>query len=220
MSAPESTHQDLELETRWSIWYDKKQKHPKTPSLSATPANPVLEQTKSHSAEDWKNNLQKIGCFTTVLGFWNFHTWMKKPSELQSGMNLYYFRNDEEPMWETFPNGGCWIIRFHKNHSSTGVIDRVWEELLLAAIGEQFRTPELVGVSLSVRASSKTVSHIMSIWNRDTVNKKAAQFRIGERLKVLLHLDPSSTIEYKFFSKALEDGSTFRGAQQYTYVPA
>eukprot|EP00493_Phyllostaurus_siculus_P024558 UN24898 len=144
----------------------------------------------------------------------------EKPSLLDPGMNVYFFRDKLLPAWETFPKGGCWFIRFDRRHLRDGTMDQVWEELLLAVVGEQFRTPELVGVSLSARQNrqNQRVSHIISIWNKDT-SKQAAKFRIGERLKVLLHLAADSTIEYKLFSRAITDKSTFRGAQSYTYVP-
>lgn len=178
-----------------------------------------MNQSGFSDPEDWKKQLAPIGDFHSVLGFWRYYAWMKKPSELPAGTNVYVFREDLTPMWETFPDGGCWIIRFHKENAANGIIDRVWEELLIAVIGEQFRTPELVGVSLSARANATKVSHIISLWNRDTRNKPQARFRIGERLKVLLHLAAESQIEYKMFSKAREDGSTFRNAQPYIYVP-
>lgn len=205
--APKIKKQDLEFQTTWSLWYDKKSK-------KGDGKRP--QQTK---ADEWKNHLTKVGAFDSVLSFWQYYAWTKKPSELEPGTNVYIFREDLHPMWETFPNGGCWIIRFHRDNAENGIIDRVWEELLLAVLGEQFRTPELVGVSLSARQHSNKVSHIISLWNRDTVKKPRAKFSIGERLKVLLHLAAESQIEYKLFSKALEDGSTFRGAQPYVYVP-
>jgi len=195
---------DLALQSRWSVWYDKKQ------------SNDSKQQ--KNNKEAWKQNLHKVGDFNTVLSFWRYYAWTKKPSDLEKGTSLYVFRGDVEPMWESFPNGGCWFIRFDRNHVASGVIDRVWEELLLAVVGEQFRTPELAGVSLAARQNQNRVSHIISIWNKDSRIKQAAKFRIGERLKVLLHLAADSTIEYKMFSKAIEDGSTYRGAQPYTYV--
>jgi len=206
--APKIKKQDLEFQTSWSLWYDKKTRH-----------NDKGGRGAAVNADSWKNHLQKVGTFQSVLSFWRFYSWMKKPSELEPGTNLYVFREDLHPMWETFPQGGCWIIRFHKENASNGIIDRVWEELLIAVLGEQFRTPELVGVSLSTRQSSNKVSHIISLWNRDSEKKPRAKFSIGERLKVLLHLAAESQIEYKLFKKALEDKSTFRGAQPYIYVP-
>lgn len=202
--AKESAERDLALQSRWSIWYDQKK--------------PSNNDKGQKSTKDWKQNLHKVGDFNTVLSFWRYYAWTRKPSDLDKGTSLYVFRGDVEPMWESFPNGGCWFIRFDKNHVASGVIDRVWEELLLAVVGEQFRTPELVGVSLAARQNQNRVSHIISIWNNDSKAKQAAKFRIGERLKVLLHLAADSTIEYKLFQKAIEDGSTYRGAQPYTYV--
>lgn len=199
---------DLKLQSTWTFWYDKKENQDKKPTAA-----------KKTTSKEWKSKLKQVGSFDSVLSFWRYYSWMKTPSQLTPGMNLYVFREDLEPMWETFPKGGCWIIRFHKANSQNGIIDRVWEELLLAIVGEQFRTPELVGVSLSRRQNHKTVSHILSIWNKNTEDKPSAKFRIGERLKVLLHLAAESTIEYKLFNKAITDNSTFRNAQPYTYVP-
>lgn len=197
---------DLALESNWTFWYDKKDQKPGP-------------GTKKNTKEEWASKLRQIGGFDSVLSFWRYYCWLKKPSQLKPGTSLYLMREDLVPMWETFPKGGCWIIRFHKANSENGIIDKVWEEMLLAIIGEQFRTPELMGVSLSRRQNHTSVSHIVSIWNRDNVDKAAAKFRIGERVKVLLHLAAETTIEYKNFNKAISDGSTFRGAQAYTYVP-
>ena len=201
--------QDLEFQTTWSLWYDRKK------GKKEAQQKRVLDMT----ADAWKGQLQKVGSFDSVLSFWRYYAYTKKPSKLPPGTNLYVFREDLPPMWETFPKGGCWIIRFHKDNAQNGIIDRVWEELLLAVLGEQFRTPELVGVSLSARSNNDKVSHIISLWNRDTQEKPKAKFTIGERLKVLLHLAAESQIEYKLFKNALEDKSTFRGAQPYVYVP-
>jgi len=207
--APKMKKQDLQFQTSWSLWYDKKTRHD----------NKQSRGNNKQDADAWKDHLLKVGDFDSVLTFWRYYAWTRKPSELEPGTNIYVFREGLHPMWETFPNGGCWIIRFHRDNAQNGIIDRVWEELLLAVLGEQFRTPELVGVSLSARQSSNKVSHIISLWNRDTVKKPRAKFSIGERLKVLLHLAAESQIEYKLFSKALQDFSTFRGAQPYVYVP-
>lgn len=72
-------------------------------------------------------------------------------------------------------SGGKWIIRLRK-----GVADRLWEDLVLAIIGDQFAGcesenaedgkdgdgkedwPEICGCTISVRQNED----IMSIWNR------------------------------------------------------
>ena len=69
-------------------------------------------------------------------------------------------------------SGGKWIIRLRK-----GVADRLWEDLVLAIIGDQFadcepettpdegkdeQWPEICGCTISVRQNED----IISIWNR------------------------------------------------------
>lgn len=89
------------------------------------------------------------------------------------------------PVWEDPLNisGGKWIIRLKK-----GVADRIWEDLVLAIIGDQFDEcktgeasaenmgswsdssdgastsdwPEICGCTISVRQSED----IISLWNR------------------------------------------------------
>jgi translation initiation factor 4E len=69
--------------------------------------------------------------------------------------------------------GGKWIIRLKK-----GVSDRIWEDLILAVVGDQFdecgtpapapegapegEWPEICGCTISVRQSED----IISLWNR------------------------------------------------------
>ena len=50
---------------------------------------------------------------------------------------------------QTFPDGGSWILKVRKGN---GVINRLWEELCFAAIGEWFADSDVVGIVLSTRA--------------------------------------------------------------------
>ena len=106
--------------------------------------------------------------------------------------------------------GGCWIIRVSMKEK---FLDKLWEELVMATIGEEFKTPELVGIGLSIRAFMANIT----VWNGDN-HKNDIRFTIGERLKDLLNLDEDSTVEYKFFSESLKDKSTHRNATPYTYT--
>jgi len=126
------------------------------------------------------------------------------------GFNIAVFRANLDPAWESFPTGGCWIIRVSK---AERFLNRLWEELLMALIGENFLTPELVGVVLAVRRDIANIA----VWNRDNAQSDV-RFRIGERLKEILNLDEESTVEYKFFDQAMTDGSTYKNATPYTYT--
>jgi translation initiation factor 4E len=62
-------------------------------------------------------------------------------------------------------DGGKWIIRLRK-----GVADRLWEDLVLALIGDQFEVDDHVcGCVLSVRA----LEDIISVWNQDEKDAEA-----------------------------------------------
>jgi translation initiation factor 4E len=75
-------------------------------------------------------------------------------------------------MWEDEANkdGGRWTLRVSK-----GYANKLWEDLILAMIGEQFADEnEINGVVLSIRAQGDQIS----IWNRNGHNKE-----IVERIK-------------------------------------
>ena len=74
-------------------------------------------------------------------------------------------RGDRRPIWEDplNENGGYWKLKCHKNNT-----EAVWKELVLCAVGEQFRgalpsTDNVVGVSVSIRERD---DHFQ-IWNEN-----------------------------------------------------
>ena len=76
--------------------------------------------------------------------FFAFWAHLLKPSELAREFDCFFFRADEVPMWEESPKGGLWILKVKKDDN----IDRMWETLLFSAVGEQFESREVIGVSL------------------------------------------------------------------------
>lgn len=106
-SVPRSVSEH-KLDTPWTFHFDKKLPKP------ADYAN-------------YASNLQKIGKFDTLEGFWRHYSHLKSPDKIPNGHNLFMFRHDYTPAWETFPKGGTWIIKVRKKN---GVISRLWEELV------------------------------------------------------------------------------------------
>lgn len=159
----------------------------------------------------FKSGLKTVASFKTIDDFYNIWSYMKKPTELACDVNLYLFRQGLTPAWESFPGGGHWIIKITKGN---GLANLLWEELVMATLGEQFATPELVGIALSTRKHND----VLTIWNRDNADPRI-RFMMGERLKTILNLHHNTTVEYKEFSAALNDKSTTKGAKQYIYVP-
>lgn len=74
---------------------------------------------------------------------------------------LLFHSQIRRPIWEDPLNidGGKWIIRLRK-----GIADRLWEDLVLGIIGDQFEEEdEICGCVLSVR----TQEDILSVWNKN-----------------------------------------------------
>lgn len=184
------------LQTPWSIYWLNKSNIP--------------QGQAGKSEEAYLKNLRKLGTFNSIESFWRHYVHLKRPSQLRDNFNIAVFRANLVPAWETFPTGGAWIIKISRRES---FLDGLWEELLMATIGENFLTPELVGILLSIRREAAMIT----VWNRDN-SKNDVRFRVGERLKEILNLDEESTVEYKFFSEAVKDKSTHRNATQYTYT--
>lgn len=192
------------LQSPWTFYYDKK--------IARGADKEKEKKDSSKSALDaFKENLKKLGTFNTLEGFWQHYAHIQTPDELPQNHDIFMFRGEKVPAWESFPNGGCWIIKVRKHN---GIIARLWEELLFACIGEIFEEPDVAGVVLSTRIRDD----LISVWNADNSINAETRFKIGESLKEILNLDQSTKVEYKDFSGAIKDGSTFRNAKAYVYA--
>lgn len=183
------------LETAWTFWYDKKTSDKK-------------------ESDQYMEGLRQLGTFNTVQGFYRHYAHLMRPSEFPRDHNCYMFRKNYKPMWEEFPEGGCWIIRI-KRKASQSYVNHMWENLLLACVGEAFEMPDVAGCVLSTRLKDD----VLSIWNISNVNS-AARFRIGERLKEVLDLNMTTLIQYKDHMQSLQDYSTYRNARNYMFAPS
>lgn len=201
----ESEH---ELQTPWSWWFDKKVKNISNADLTA---------------EDFKANMQHLGTVHSVEQVLQYYKNLAKPSALPNDTNLHLMRYNTYPMWESFPLGGCWLIKFQNSKakkSSTDLdyynstVDSIWEQLVYSAIGEAFADPEMIGVSLSVRPKGV----VLSVWNLNTVDGATSKFAIGEKLKHIVQSQPFYSIEYKYHNQSMRDRSSFRNARPYIIV--
>lgn len=163
---------------------------------SAHPATKMLTTKRAskkypHSVLSVILGLQKIcSFFQQVESFWSIWTHLTPPSVLQPTTDYLLFHiGVHKPVWEDPLNlsGGKWIIRLRK-----GIADRLWEDLVMAVIGDQFdecagrngadppeaedgvHYPEICGCTISVRQHED----IISIWNRFE-----ADFRVREKIR-------------------------------------
>lgn len=97
-----------------------------------------------------------------------------------------------------------------------GVADRIWEEIVLAIIGDQFAPErgegkgaddwEICGVSISVRSNNED---ILAVWHK-TGSDEAVKLRIRDIIKRVLQLGPGTVLEYKTNNDSMQDKSSFR----------
>ncbi|KAF9269055.1 translation initiation factor eIF4e [Marasmius fiardii PR-910] len=168
---------------------------------------------------NYEEGIKKISSLSSVESFWSLWTHLTPPSSLQPTTDYLVFHSGiRRPVWEDPLNitGGKWIIRLKK-----GVADRIWEDLVLAILGEQFdecrqssdetgddsnavarswedssdsgsEFPEICGATISVRQSED----IVSLWNRVESDVKVRE-RIRDTMRKVLNLPPSTIMEYK-----------------------
>jgi len=184
------------LQTPFSFWYDKK----------------IAKKTETW---EFKGKLKKLTTFNSVEGFWKAYLYLKRPSALEGNVNLYLFRDGPTicPMWEAFPRGGCWILKVKKKTTGPSVLGKMWQDIVLAFIGEQFGEPDVVGISVCIRKAED----LISVWNTDNRNEDI-RFGIGEKMKEVLDLEPSTVIEYKEHAESMQDLSTFRNTKAYVFA--
>lgn len=186
---------ELPLETAWTFWFDKKQ----------------IDRKES---DEYIEGLKQLGEFNTVEGFHRQYAYLQRPALFPCGHNLFCFRQGYKPMWEEFPEGGCWIVRVKKN-SPLNVINRMWENLLFACIGEAFEMRDVVGCVLSTRYKND----VISVWNISNQDNPDGRFRIGEKLKEILELEINALIQYKEHMTSMRDFSTYQNAKNYRFAP-
>jgi translation initiation factor 4E len=188
----QSNMESRPLQTKWTFWFDVKG------FVNPQDAQPV-------QANSYRDHLKKLATFDTIEQFVRYYAFLERPSQLPKNSNYHLFRHEIVPMWESYPQGGCWMVKIKKNPA---LLDRLWEQLVLAAICELFEEPNVVGVVLSIRSKED----VLSVWNRDSSNQRA-KLAIGEKMKQILHLGPRSIIQYKHNKLSIKDGSTFRNTR-------
>lgn len=150
------------LNSTWTFWLDK--------------------ALKDASPSEYEANLKKIYTVSTVQEFWGVYNNIPDVNELGLRYAYYLMRGSRRPVWEDECNrkGGAWKMKCPKADTP-----KVWKELLLATIGEQFANnvdsnDDVCGISVSVRERDD----LIEIWNVNADYQEAAS--VPEKVHLLL----------------------------------
>merc|ERR1712137_80482 len=154
------------------------------------------EKKGKSSLDSYNTALKKIYTFTTIQKFWTCFDNLPKSSNLPYNSCYHIMRDDIEPKWEYKDNagGGIFCVRVPKAKT-----EKVWTDLVLSAIGEQFaafldKGDQINGITLS----AKHKDNVIQIWN---MKSDANLEDIKTRIKDLTGVDDSA-IFYKLCTKS------------------
>jgi translation initiation factor 4E len=182
----------LKLNSTWIFWY-------------------ASRKEKDHHIP-YNERLSNIAEFNTLEDFFKYYTYLKSVQDIERNTDLGLFKKGYQPLWESCPDGGCWFLRFKKTDDPMD-IDVKWEKLLLALVGEQFDEPNMLGAVLSIRGRETIIELWFNYFKYEKIKNGVAQ-----KLRSLLNLDQSFTVYFKDNEKSLQDKSTLRNAETYSFV--
>jgi hypothetical protein len=111
-----------------------------------------VSASKMAAGAGYAENLRKLATFRTLEEFWGVYTHLLRADELPKDSNYHVFRegilsdlcfsshlrnhpcSGYLPMWESFPFGGCWIIRVRSHSPRLPLLD-ISCMLLLGIVG-------------------------------------------------------------------------------------
>jgi translation initiation factor 4E len=135
-----------------------------------------------------------------VEDFWAIYSHLIRPSQLPNTTTYSLFRHPITPTWEhpAHTSGGKWSAHLRKHISP-----RLWEQVLLALIGDSFSElgdDEVTGVQLSVKGGED----VLSVWNRH-----GGDGRKGLGIKRVLREVVGSEVqwEYSVFEEIRDKGN-------------
>lgn len=137
----------------------------------------------TNESKNWADNIKQLTLFDTVEDYWCLYHHTKLPSELVSGQDYAIFKSGIRPMWEDPANrpGGRWFINLEQKFK---VMDRVWVDLVLLMIGENFVNTDLIcGAVVNVRTKKPNK---ISLWTRS--KRDVDVVPIGRQIKQMLQI--------------------------------
>lgn len=117
----------------------------------------------------YRDQLQSLGRIPSIEHFFNYYVFLKKPTDMPRDIDLFFFRNNEMPMWEVSiflklnpllrthqmaASGSSKSLKMTiltKCGSQCSSLSLVSLKTIWNLLGEQFEEPVVIGAGLSLR---------------------------------------------------------------------
>jgi len=111
----------------------------------------------------WLNTVKPVAVITTVEELWGVVDAVRPPSRLAQNGDYCLFDAKCAPTWEDVHNaqGGKWSASFTRDEAAA--FDAAWEQLVMAAVGEQWDSDALCGLV----ASARRTEFRLAVWTTD-----------------------------------------------------
>ena len=84
----------MPLNSTWTFWY-------------------ASRKEKDHHMP-YCDRLKKIAEFNTLQDFFKFYLYLKPVNEIDRNVDIGLFKEGYQPLWESCPDSGCWLLRFKR----------------------------------------------------------------------------------------------------------
>ena len=188
--------ESMPLNSTWIFWY-------------------ASRKEKDHHIP-YGDRLTKIAEFNTLQDFFKYYLYLKPVDEIDRNVDIGLFKEGYQPLWESCPDSGCWLLRF-KRTADLKEINLKWEKVLFSLISEQFEEPHMLGAVLSIRGRETIIEIWFNYFKYDKIKNMIA-VKFG---KLILgnqnESESSTTLYFKDNSQSMLDKSTLRNAETYSF---
>lgn len=162
----------------------------------------LRDQSAKANDDNWHGSQMKVFEFDTVEDFWRLINHTKRPSKLGAG-DFSMFKKDIAPAWEdeTCKHGGRWIAKLEAKTPAQD-FDRLWIDLLLTIIGENFAETGGSMVCGAVASARAKGSPKVALWVSERQKEKVLP--IGRAFEKVLQraVAFSGDIHFEDFSQS------------------
>jgi len=156
---------------------------------------------KSVNQDEYTESIKQVYEMKTIDDFYNIYSFLKKPDNSSSGIEVALFKNKIRPVWEESSNkeGGKLSLKIKKEYANS-----IWDELVIRFVSDSFPivdSNEINGVLFSV----KNYFISIQIWFR--VYNSSISDGLSQSLREVFALDENYEFEIRPFNKQANDYS-------------